>query len=58
MNTEEYLTIADACRILKMNKQGIQRLTKLGLLKFLRPTPRKTYFTKQMIDDYANGIFN
>jgi len=52
----KYLTLQEVANQLKISKRSVALLIKQGRLKCLKPSPRKTYVTQQMIDDYANKI--
>lgn len=56
MNIENcnYLTVEEVAEILKTNKRTIARLVKNGKLRAFRPSPKKTYFTLEMVKEYLN----
>jgi excisionase family DNA binding protein len=55
IDTNKYYEVNDAARILGVNARTIARLVKENKIKCFKPSERKTYFTKEMIQNYLEG---
>jgi hypothetical protein len=55
INNKNYLEVKDVMELLKITHSRVAGLISEGKLKAFKPSPRKTYFSEEMIEKYLKG---